>query len=102
MSTLLPAKAGCETCLRIVLLLIFMRHNNTAINIQTFTYIKVAGVFPHVTRAPTPTAGFLHPNPDLLLLVDLGVGCLVSIMKKRVKSVFFCSDKFISNFNVFK
>jgi len=35
----LPADAGCETCLRTVVLSLLLRNNVTAINLQTFTYV---------------------------------------------------------------
>jgi len=55
-----------------------LRNNNTAINLQTFT-------LSHGNRR------FSISRPGYLGL----------IMKNRVKSVFFLSDKFISNFSVF-
>ena len=53
------------------------------------------GVFSHVTQAPTE---FFFPPRSAFLGRP---GCLGLIIKNRVKSRFFSSDKIISNFNVF-
>jgi len=50
--------------------------------------VTLAGVFPHVTMQGSQICFFSRPE------------CISLIMKNRVKSVFFSSDKFISNFTV--
>jgi len=37
MSDPLPAEEGCETCYQIFVLLVLLRNNNTAINLQMLT-----------------------------------------------------------------
>ena len=95
MSAPLPAEAGCETCWRFVLQYCwpFLRTNNTAIHLQTFTSNNSSKRFSAYNHQGSNCEVF----PPSYAFVSRPE-CLGLMMKNRVESVFW-SDKFISDFN---